>query len=416
MYRKNLLRGIACTFALATVITACNKNDDKVAPDDETPGTTAKEFKYIRVLVADQTAATLTQLTPFDSTVASFTAKFPMANLYATANGRYAAVLHQGNNLTEIFDCGLTTHDDHVDEAGAPKWAAITATGGKPTHFKSHGAESLIFNDNDGTLSLGTEADFNTAGATFKTINANLLPHHGAMASFDNGTIAVTTTTVAAQSPTQVLIIDKNGDHLVTPTLTTGAIHGNAGDGGNAVFGCYTDGTNTAGAVLVVKSTGEQRLIPNPEGFGAFRLATILYADAADKFIGYVATKGAYLVDIKQDRISTIYAGDDAFQCKVDYSGKNLLILTLDGKLRIYDLATGQLTREGTVIAAVNSTDTYKPVLEATSKNAYIALPGSGEVAQVNLANLADVVKHKVSAKPVKLTIIGFESDHSHDE
>lgn len=415
MYSKHLLRGVAATLAIATFITACNKNDDKIAPEE--PGnTTAKEFKYIRVLVSDETTNTLTQLSPFDSTVASFTAKFPLANLYSTAGGRYAAVLHQSNNLVEVFDCGLTTHEDHVDVAGEPKWAAITATGGKPTHFKSVGKESLIFNDLDGTLSLGVESDFNTAGATFKTINANLLPHHGAMANFDNGTIAVTSTAEAGVSPTQVLIIDKNGNHTVEPTLTTGAIHGNAGDGGNAVFGCYTDATNKAGAVLVVKSTGEQRLIQNPEGFGAFRLATVLYADAADKFIGFVATKGAYLIDIKTDKISTIYAGDDAFQCKVDYSGKNLLVLTLDGKLRVYDLASGKLTKEGNVIAAVTSTDTYKPVLEATSKYAYIALPASGEVAQIDLTNLANIVKHKVSAKPVKLALIGYESDASHNE
>ena len=411
MYSKNRLKGIAGAIAIASIISACNKDEDVKAPES-----TNREFKHIRVLVGDETANTLTQLNPFDSSTATFNAKYPLANLYATDGGRYAAVLYQNNSLAEVFDCGLASHSDHIDEIGDPKFAAITATGNKPTHFKSHGTESLIFNDLDGTLSYGKEADFNTAGATFKTINANLLPHHGAMANFDNGTIAITSTAVSGASPTQVLIIDKDGNHIAEPKLTTGNIHGNAGDGGNAVFGCFTDATATAGAVLVVKSNGEQRLIPNPEGFGAFRLASIYYADAADKFIGYVATKGAWLVDIKTDKITPIYAGADAYQCKVDYSGKNLLVLTLDGKLRIYDLVTGTLKKEGSVISSVTATDTYKPVLESTTRFAYISLPSSGEVAQIDLSNFNNIVKHKVSSKPVRLIVMGFESDASHND
>jgi hypothetical protein len=411
MYKKIQLKGIALTIAIASIISACNKDNDAAAPAEAT-----REFKHIRVLVADETANTLTQLTPFDLKTATFNAKYPLANLYAADNGRYAAVLYQSNNLVEVFDCGLTTHVDHIDVVGDPKFAAITASGNKPTHFKSHGDEMLIFNDMDGTLSYAKDATFNTAGATFATINARLLPHHGAMANYDNGTIAVTTTAVSGESPNRVLIIDKDGNHVHEPALTAGAIHGNAGDGINAVFGCYTDASASAGAVLVVKLNGEQRLIANPAGFGAFRLASIYYANAADKFIGYVATKGAYLVDIKADTIKPIYAGADAYQCKVDHAGKNLMVLTLDGKLRMYDLVSGTLIREGAVISAVNSTDTYKPVLEATSRFAYISLPASGEVAQVDLSNFSQVVKHKVSAKPVRLIVMGFESDDSHNE
>ncbi|MCH5689328.1 hypothetical protein LWM68_36865 [Niabella sp. W65] len=62
----------------------------------------------------------------------------------------------------------------------------------------------------------------------------------------------------------------------------------------------------------------------------------------------------------------------------------------------------------------MNSADVYKPVLEATERFAYIAIPASGEVHQVSLADFSKVIKHKVSARPVRLALFGFESSEEH--
>ena len=411
MLSKNNFKKAALFVAVAAAFTACKKDNQQ--PEEE-PTNAAKEFKYVRLLTSDETSNKLTLIDPFSAAVSSFDAKYPLANLYATSSGRYAAVLYGTQNLAEVFDSGLSSHVDHIDVLHNPKWASITANGIKPTHFKSKADESLIFNDGDGTLSMAMESDFNTAGARFSTVNAGLLPHHGAMAQFTNGTYAVTSTTTTGTSPNRVLIINKSGKTVFASTLAIGAIHGNASDGAHAIFGGFTNAAATAGGVLVVKSNGEQRLIPNPDGFGAFRLGSIYYAESAKKFIGYVASKGAYLIDLAGDKITPIYSGADAFQCKVDYAGKNLLVLTLDGKLRVYDLATGALKKEGAVISATLNTDTYKPVIEATAKFAYIALPGSGEVHQIDLDTFTVSAKYKVSSKPVRLTIFGFESNASH--
>ncbi|PST82547.1 hypothetical protein C7T94_07700 [Pedobacter yulinensis] len=412
MFQKHNLKKIALLALLSASFAACKK--DAPDPDDHDHDDHGKEFKYVRVLVADENSTKITQIDPAAGALSSFDGKFPLASLYATASGRYAAVLYGANNLVEVFDTGLQSHEDHVDVANNPKWAAITASGIRPTHFKSDGAESLIFNDGEGTLSVASEADFNTPGARFSTINAGLTPHHGAMAQFTNGTYAVTKSAAAGASPTRVIVISKSGAQVHASTLETGAIHGNATDGSNAVFGAFTNSSNTAGGALVVRQTGEQRLIPNPDGFGAFRLGTILYAKAAKKFIGYAANKGAYLIDLVNNRMSAIYTGTDAIQCKTDYAGRNLLVLTLDGKLRIYDLATGTLKKEGQAITATPAADTYKPVLEATGRFAYVAVPSTGEVHQINLENF-ETTKHKVSARPVRLAVLGFESSESHD-
>jgi hypothetical protein len=410
---KNNIKKLALLLTLGLAFTACKKDNDVVAPAEDDA---AKEYKYVRVLLSDELSTQLSLLDPFAGTITSFSAKNPLANLYPTASGRYAAVLYGSQNLAEVFDSGLLSHEDHVDVDRAPQWSTITATGTKPTHFKSKGTESLIFNDGDGTLSVGQEADFNVAGAKFSVVNAGLLPHHGAMAQFANGNYAITVAPTSGASPNRVQVISKTGSLVHASTLEIGSIHGNAGDGNVAVFGGFTTGAATAGGVLVVNSSGEQRLIPNPDGFGAFRLASIYYAEAAKKFIGYVATKGAYMIDITGNKITPIYSGGDAFQCKVDYAGKNLLVLTLDGKLRIYDLTTGALKKEGAVISAVTSTDTYKPVLEATAKYAYIAVPAAGEVQQISLEDFSKVTKHKVSSRPVRLALLGFESSEGHTD
>ncbi|WP_234734863.1 hypothetical protein [Tellurirhabdus bombi] len=395
---------IALLLGGVAVMTACQDDKNEPAPNEP-----AGEYKHIRLLVSDGTSNKITQVSPVDGVVNTFDAQFPNATLYTTASGRFAAMLYGTQNYVQYFDSGLEYHGDHVDIKGTPKLAAITSDRPKPTHFKSRGSESIIFNDGDGTLSVGQEADFHTSGAKMKVINAGLLPHHGAMAKFDNGTYAVTVANASSTlaGPHGVKVIDATGKEIHGTKLAVSRLHGNATDGTNAVFG-------VEGGALVVTQTGEQRLIPNPDGFGTIRLGTILEAPAARKFVGFVATKGAYFIDITGNKIIPILESTDIMQCKVDRAGKNLLVLLSNGTLKTYDLTNGSLKKEGSVIGATASSDTYKPVLEATEKYAYIAVPSLGEVHQVDLRDFSKIVKHKVSTQPTRLVILGHETNESH--
>lgn len=402
---NRLAKGFLLFFISAGVFTACKKNDQ---PGIGTP-INQQEFKHIRLLVSDAVAKTITQITPVDGSSSTFEAAFSNATLHATYNRRFGALLYGAENSVQFFDCGLEYHGDHVDVKGTPKFAAITANGLKPTHFKSRHEETLIFNDGDGTLSVADESSFHTSGATMRTINAGLDPHHGAMAQFDNGTYAVTVKDNASElsGPHAVKIINGNGEEVHAATIAVSRIHGNATDGKNAVFG-------VAGGVLVVKQDGSQRIINSPAGFGDIRLGTILEAPGVGKFIGFVATKGAYFVDIVNDVITPIAERTDVIQCKVDYDGNNLVLLTLDGNLKLYDLATGSLKKEAKLIPAANTADTFKPVLEATSKFIYVAVPSAGEVYQVSANDFTVKAKTKVTAQPSRLIILGHQSDESH--
>ncbi|TXK51536.1 hypothetical protein FVR03_03125 [Pontibacter qinzhouensis] len=390
------------SFLAVAAFSSCDKNDPEIAEP-------ATEFRYVRLLVADGTANTITQVNPYDGTTSTFEAPYANANLYSTASGRFAAMLFGSQNHVQFFDTGLEYHGDHVDVKGTPKFGAMTSSGSRPSHFKSEGTESIVFNDGDGTLSVGSEADFHTPGATMRVIQAGVAPHHGAMAKFSNGNYAITLTDPASSlsGPHGVKIINSAGATVHASSLPVSRLHGNATDGSNAVFG-------VEGGALVVTQAGQQRLIPNPEGWGTTRVGTVLYAKGANKFIGYTNLKGAYFIDLASNRFTPIIENTDIMQCKLDAAGKNLLALLHDGTLKVYDLASGNLKKEGNVIAPTNTADTFKPVLEATAKYAYIAVPALGEVHQISLTNFSQVQKHTVSGQPTKLAVLGYETNESH--
>jgi hypothetical protein len=318
-------------------------------------------------------------------------------------------LLFGSQNLVEFFDSGLEYHGDHVDIKGTPKFAAITGEGRTPSHFKSKGDEAIVFNDGDGTLTVAKESSFHTPGAKMQVINAGVQPHHGAMVKFNNGNYGITITNSGSSlaGPHGVKIISPTGAEVAAATLPTGRIHGNATDGTNAVFGAD-------GGALVVTQAGQQRLISNPAGFGTVRVGTVLYAESAKKFIGYTNLKGAYFIDLTANQFTPIFESTTIMQCKVDKAGKNLLVLLLDGTLKVFDLATGNLKKEGMVIPATAATETLKPVVEATEKFAYIAMPALGEVHQILLSDFTQVTKIKVSGQPTRLAILGFETNESH--
>lgn len=130
-----------------------------------------------------------------------------------------------------------------MNTKGTPKFGTLTGQSLLPTHFKSKKGELLTFNDGDGTLSVAKESEIHTVGAKFKTINAGLLAHHGAMASFTNGTYAITEkdNSITGTLPKKVKIIDNTRKTLFNAKLATKGIHGNATDGTYAVFVQHTN-------------------------------------------------------------------------------------------------------------------------------------------------------------------------------
>ncbi|OXA82105.1 hypothetical protein SAMN05444397_101854 [Flavobacterium aquidurense] len=402
---KNNYFKLIFLFVLASFAVSCNNDDDNTAIPDEA----LSEYKYLRILLSDEKTTALTLVNPLDASTTSFTAKFAKASLYTTESGRYAGIIHRTANTVETFDSGFESHGDHVDVDGTPKFGALVGQSLLPTHFKSKIGELLTFNDGDGTLAVAKESEINTVGAKFKSINAGLLAHHGAMATFSNGTYAITVkdNSVAGTLPEKVKIIDNAGKTLFDATVATKGIHGNASDGTYAVFG-------SASGVLVVESSGKQQLISLPEDFGTAWFGSILETKAKGKFVGYTAAKGAYLIDVVNGSIKPIFQSTAIMQCKVNYNSTKLGILLHSGEFKLFNLTSLQAEKEGKIINETATDAALKPQMQLTEKFAYLTSPATGELLQLNLSTLTVVKKIKVSATPYMITILGFENDKSH--
>lgn len=386
------------------LLLACDdKEKDNVTPVEET------EYKFIRVVVNDETSRELSLVDPVKLTAEKFQAQFPKSALYGTQGGRFGAIVNGANNFVQLFDTGFEGHGDHVDVKGTPKFGALTGDGNKPTHFKSKGDEIITFNDGDGTLSIAKEADFHTAGKKMTLINAGNVAHHGAMTKFDNGTYAITVKdgSAAGTLPERVKIIDASGKALFASTIQTKGIHGNATNGSISLFG-------SSSGILAVEPTGNQQLIPHPADFGEAWFGSILEAKGAGKFLGYTAAKGVFIIDVATKSVTPVLASSDIMQAKVDYAGNNVMVLLHSGELRIYDLKSNTLKTSGSVLGETAKDETQKPQLEATSRYVYITQPKSGELLVISTGNLAKISKVKVSATPYRLAILGFESSEGH--
>lgn len=403
---KNNFYKLLFLFSLSLFAISCSNDDDN--HDDHDHEETSGEHTHLRILLSDEKTTELTLVNPSENKISSFTAKFAKSALYTTESGRFAGIIHRDNNFVETFDSGLEMHGDHVDVDDVSKFGLLAGSAQKPTHFKSKIGEILTFNDGDGTLSVGKEADVNKSGATFKTINAGLLAHHGAMATFTNGTYAITVkdNSVTGTLPEKVKIIDNTGKTLFDAKIATKGIHGNASDGVYAVFG-------SSSGILVVESNGNQKLINHPEDFGTAWFGSILETASAGKFIGYTAAKGAYLIDVVANTVKPIIGNTTIMQCKMSYDHEKLAVLLHSGDFKLFNINSLQVEKEIKATAETATDATLKPQIAVTERFAYITSPTTGELLEVNLSTSA-IKKTKVSNTPYMITIIGYENSHNH--
>jgi hypothetical protein len=404
MKKKILKKSIL--FILVLFATSCSNDDDN---NEKNSQEATQEFKYLRILVSDEKTTELSLVNPSEATSTFFTAKFAKSALHTTESGRFAGIIHRADNSVETFDSGFEFHGDHVDMKGTPKFGGLIGQSLIPTHFKSKFGELMTFNDGDGTLSIVKETEIHTVGAKFKTINAGLLPHHGAMASFTNGNYAITEkdNSITGTLPEKVKVIDKTGKTLFEAKSVTKGIHGNASDGTYAVFG-------SASGVLVVESNGNQNLIAHPTAFEKAWFGTILETSSNGKFVGFTAAKGAYLIDVVNKSIKPILENTKIMQCKMSYNLKKLAVLLHTGELKLIDINSLQIEKDAKVIDETAVDSKQKPKLVATAKYAYITSPTTGELLQISLSTMTIYKKIKTSGTPFAITIFGFENSAGH--
>ena len=402
--KKNFIKSALLILSI-TLNFSCEKKQEPVPVDD------GKEFRFINLLVSDEKSNQISVVSPKDSKISNFEAKFAKSAVYTTESGRFGGLVHRDFNLVEHFDTGFEGHGDHVDVKGTPKWAALIGESNKPTHYGSHGNEIATFNDGDGSLSIAKESDFHQNGMKMQTISTGNIAHHGAMVRFSNGNYDITHKdgSIAGTLPERVKIINKSGSVVFQSTIPTKGIHGNNTDGKVALFG-------SASGILIIEDSGNQRLIKYPETYGVAWFGTILHSEQTDKFLGYSAALGVYEIDLKSDKIIPIFESKDIMQCKLDKMGNKVVILLLNGDLKVFDLKTRSLIKEGNIGTNTTKEETQKPSMEATDRFAYIVLPKMGEVQQFDLKTMTTSQKIKVTANPYRIAILGTELNRKGDD
>ncbi|SHK05320.1 YncE family protein [Hymenobacter psychrotolerans] len=384
------------TLTVASALTACDKNEEEHSKPES-------ESTYARLLITDKTSNVVTLLDPARKEQSTFQATHGGSAVYTSATGRWATVVSATNNLVEFFDTGIDRHDDHVHVKGSPKWGLTKSTGPTPSHvYGSHNRIS-IFNDGNASISHVEEGQLHTVAApgTFVTGAA----HHGAMILFDNGSYAVThkNNTVSGSLPEQVKLVNTQGAVVSAPTVATQGIHGDAGDGQQALFG-------SSSGVLVVKQTGEQRLIPYPASAGSNWLSTIYYAKKARTFLGSRNNYGVFRIDPTANTITQIGSATKLVRVALDEEGANVLVLDEDGLLSVFDAATGAL-RISRSLTGLLDAKIATPYLVASRRYVYLTNALQGKVHMLRKDNLADHETFPVAGAPLRLAFVGADVD-----
>ena len=397
----SLPKQLLITSALLVAVSACNR-DNEVTPD-------TKEAVFTRLLVSDADGTTVSLIDPRAGSSESFQAKFAGSSLYATQSGRFAAVVNNANHYVQFFDSGIEHHNDHADVVGKPKWAPLVSERNKPAHlyfWEQQGYHAAIFNDGEGSLTLTNDYEIGTA-AKPKTVMVDV-PHHGAMAAFNNGTIAVTQKdgTISGTLPERVKIIDQNGTVLKASTIATKGIHGEAGNGEIVLFG-HPEG------ILVVGKDGSQRNITYPAGVGRNWLSTIYHDSKSDAFYGYSAKGGVYRIDVINNQISPLLTSDQIALFRVDNEGREAFALLMDGTLRVFDGKTGTAGASAKVAAIIDPAAKVKPDMVVSKKFVYITQPDQREVLVIQREGLSVKAPLKLTTRPAKLALFGAQVDAS---
>ncbi|UOQ66632.1 hypothetical protein [Hymenobacter volaticus] len=379
----------------AGILSSCDKNDEQ--PDEP-----KVESSFARLLITDKTSNAVTLLNPAKKEQTTFQSTHGGSAVYATPTGRWAAVVSTANNMVEFFDTGIEAHDDHVHVKGTPKWGLTKSTAPTPSHvYASHNKVS-IFNDGNASISYVEEGQLHTAPAPSTIVTG--AAHHGAMILFDNGSYAVThkNNTVAGSLPEQVKIVNTQGAVVAAPSVATQGIHGDAGDGQQAVFG-------SSSGLLVVKQTGEQRLIPYPANAGSNWLSTIYYAPKARTFYGSRAGYGVFRIDLTANTITQVGTATDFVRVALDQEGENLLILDGTGTLTVYDAATGA-RKASRSLSGLLDTKTATPYLAASRRYVYVTNAPQGKVHMLDKGTLADQETFAVPGEPLRLVFVGADA------
>lgn len=351
--------------------------------------------------------------------------------IYAIGSGRYAIAVASDANTAHIFDGGIymEEHGDHLERVEKDvRRLDVDLSGDNPVHLYVADEWVTIYYDGSGDVALVNEHELEHDGDSYVPGKINAGPHHGAAVPLEGDVFAVTVQHPDYASspedyrlPESVTIRDGDGMTLYAAAAKCPDLHGDAGNGHIAVFGC------TGGALMVEAHDGEyaDAFIPAPAGAAAdFRLTSVWGYKGLDHFFALGSGVGLYLVEPEMGTMEQLIPATEALrpiQVALSYDGELLLAVMSDGEVRMYDAHDADLLASATGVLsdAIDPGFWARPHIATAPGRVYITDSGAGEVIALDAHDL-EVVRHwDVSGKPTKIAFVGIkgkDDDHGDDD
>ena len=348
--------------------------------------------------------------------------------IYPTASGRYAIAVSSDANTAHIFDGGiyLEEHGDHFDLVESEAHTLdIDLSGDRPVHMYVGGEWATIYYDGSGDIALINEHELEHEGDAFAPVMMNAGPHHGAAIPLYDDLFAVTIQHPDfAQNPTDYRlpigaeIRDLHGDVLYSAEAGCPDLHGDAGNGHMAVFGC------TGGVLAVEAHDGEYEdwFIAGPAGSpDDFRLTSVWGYEGLDHFFALGSAVGLYLVEAEEGEMEQLIPASDALrpiQVALSYDGELLLVVMSDGEIRMYDAHDADLIAATSDVLSDEIDPGFwaRPHVATAPGHIFITDSGAGEVLALDSHDLEVVGHWDVDGTPTKIAFVGILGEGDHPE
>ena len=347
--------------------------------------------------------------------------------IYPTKSGRFAVAVSSDANAVNIVDGGLylEAHGDHFDLVERDvSLLGLDLSGDRPVHLYVGGEWATVFYDGSGDIVLLNEHELEEEGDSYEPIVLNAGPHHGAAVPLEDDLFAVTIQHPDfAQSPSDYRlpigaeIWDLHG-HSLHRAEGCPDLHGDAGNGHMAVFGC------TGGALMVEAHDGhyEDAFIPAPAGSpDDFRLTSVWGYYGLDHFFALGSAVGLYVVEPEEGSMEQLIPATEdlrPIQVAISHDGELLVVIMSDGEIRLYEAHDLDLLASSSdaLIGEVDPGFWARPHVATAPGHIFITNSGAGEVVALDAHDLEEVSHWEISGTPTKIAFVGILGEGDHHE
>ena len=348
--------------------------------------------------------------------------------IYPTGSGRFAIAVSSDANAVHVFDGGiyLEEHGDHHDLVETePSAVNLDLAGDRPVHMYVAGEWATVYYDGSGDIAFINEHELEHDGDSYAPTILNAGPHHGAAIPLEDDLFAVTIQHPDfAQDPTEYRlpigaeIWDLDGNVLYTGEAECPDLHGDAGNGHVAVFGC------TGGVLAIEAHDGdyEDWFIAAPAGSPAdFRLTSVYGYAGLDHFYASGSAVGLYLVEPEEGEMEQLIpASDDLrpIQVALSYDGELLIVVMSDGEIRLYDAHDADLMASTSAVLSDDIDPGFwaRPHVATAPGHIFITDSMAGEVIALDSHDLEEVNHWEVAGNPTKIAFVGILGEGDHPE